>query len=1006
MAVSPGSLLGSYHIISPLGAGGMGEVFLAKHTQLGRQVAIKFPTVTSDKHHAHARFLREAKAVSALNHRNIATIYEYGETEDGQPYLVMEFIKGESLSDLMHSNALTLSRAVEVIADVADALGEAHRNGIIHRDIKPSNVMITERGDVKVLDFGLAKQLNEVVHSDVNQDADTLLATTTKSGMVVGTPLYLSPEQATGDLVDARSDIFALGSLLYECISGRSAFSGKSVIEITAQIIHVDPPLPSTINPGIPPELDRIAVKALAKAPKDRYQSTDEMLVELHEARILIDESLLNQTQRIPPAPKSAHPIALQTLSDLWKRPTLSIGRLIVVGILVGLAGFLVWHFFIRPKPYIPSAQAKELYDFGTNALHDGAYNQASTALQQAISVEPNFALAHARLAEALMELDYVDNAKDEQLRATTLASDRSRLTQLDSLYLDAITASVRRDFSPAIEAYQKIATLLPDDAHVYVDLGRAYENNGDIPKAVNSYLRASELGPNYATAYLRLGILYGRQQDANSARASFDKAEELYKARGNNEGQTEVNFQRGALAVALGQMNEARPPLQQALELAKALDNQPQQIKTMFQLVYVLQNDGASDAAQKLASEALSLAQAKGMQTLVARGLVDLGSIFFSARNYIEAERYIRQALEYSQRYKARRSEAKALFMFGNLRITQGQIEEGVRYEEQALDFYKQNGFRLEASRALTLLARANRSKGNYAAALQAFRDLLTLADEAKDDPQRALSHEGIASVLVRQGSYLEALDHFRENYTINKSLNSLQNVRNSLLNQAYVLGELGFYDDAREKLSEALPAAEQLKSENKSLFSEYLLTEAELALSERNFPEAKGKATESIKLLGEGLTSSLVEAKLVLGSAEALNGARREGKLLCEQALELAIKIGDPWVIARARGYLADALLEIGDATGALTNSLSAQEHFEQSGQLDWSWRMLLIVARASHRVNDVIKAREYAGSANDTLSRFQQKLNTEAFASYAKRPDVQNWQKQLREEFGSSN
>ena len=559
MAVAPGSLLGRYHIISPLGAGGMGEVYLAKHAQLGRHVAIKFPTVKSDKHHAHARFLREAKAVSALSHRNIATIYEYGETDDGQPYLVMELIKGESLSDLMHTSTLTLSRSISIISDVADALSEAHRAGIIHRDIKPSNVMINERGEVKVLDFGLAKQLNDEVFSDVNQDADTLLATTTQSGVVVGTPLYLSPEQATSRPVDARSDIFALGSLLYECITGRSAFSGKSIIEITAEIIKTDPPPPSTINPNVPEELDRITLKALAKAPEDRYQSADDMLVDLRAIRDIVDDDSIHHTQRISRAAQTAHPSALQTLSDILKRPSLSIGRLLIAIVAIGLVSFLVWHFLIRTKPYVPSASAKELYEFGTAALRDGAYNQASTAFQQAVSIEPDFALAHARLAEAMMELDYVDNAKDEQLKATTLAADRARLTDSDSLYLDAITASVRRDFVPAIDAYQKIAKISPNEAHVYVDLGRAYENNGDTKKAVESYLKATELGPNYATAFLRVGILYGRQQDVNSAHSSFDRAEALYKARGNNEGQTEVHFQRGALAVSLGKMEEAR---------------------------------------------------------------------------------------------------------------------------------------------------------------------------------------------------------------------------------------------------------------------------------------------------------------------------------------------------------------------------------------------------------------------------------------------------------------
>src|SRR5437763_9447200 len=214
MAVATGTLLGRYQIISPLGAGGMGEVYLAQDTQLNRRVAIKFPTVKSDEHHAHARFLREARAVSTLSHPHIATIYDYGETPDGKPFIIMEVIKGESLNDLLHTSVLSLARAVEIIADVADALAEAHHHGIIHRDIKPSNVMINERGDVKVLDFGLAKQVDEAKVSSVDHDAETVLETHTQSGVVVGTPLYLSPEQATSVPVDQRSDIFALGALL------------------------------------------------------------------------------------------------------------------------------------------------------------------------------------------------------------------------------------------------------------------------------------------------------------------------------------------------------------------------------------------------------------------------------------------------------------------------------------------------------------------------------------------------------------------------------------------------------------------------------------------------------------------------------------------------------------------------------------------------------------------------------------------------------------------------
>src|SRR5258705_12540366 len=271
-----GQTVSHYRIIDKLVEGGMGVVYLAEDKHLARRVAIKF--LTSTDHHYRARFIREAPAISALSQPNIATVHDYGETDDGQPFIVMEFIKGEILSDLLGGQGVTLVRAVEIVAAIAEALSEAHQQGIVHRDIKPSNVGLTERGQVKVLDFGLVKHLFEQPTDSVDLDAQTLYSTQTRSDVIVGTPLYLSPEQATGKPVDGRSDLFSLGALLYECLTGQSAFSGSSVLEIGAQIIHVTPPAPSRINPQVPRELDRVTMKALEKKAEARYQSAAELL--------------------------------------------------------------------------------------------------------------------------------------------------------------------------------------------------------------------------------------------------------------------------------------------------------------------------------------------------------------------------------------------------------------------------------------------------------------------------------------------------------------------------------------------------------------------------------------------------------------------------------------------------------------------------------------------------------------------------------------------------------
>jgi serine/threonine protein kinase len=237
-----GQTISHYHVVEKLGEGGMGAVYLAEDTHLGRRVAIKF--LTSTDRHYRARFLREARAVSTLSHVHIATVFDYGETTEEQPYLVMELVRGKTIGQLLQDDGLTLSQTVEIVAPVADALSEAHHHGIVHRDIKPSNVVVNERGQVKVLDFGLVKRLFEESTRSVDPEARTRFTTRTRSDVIVGTPLYLSPEQASGREVDGRSDLFSLGALLYECLTGQSAFSGETLLEIGAQVIHVDPPPP------------------------------------------------------------------------------------------------------------------------------------------------------------------------------------------------------------------------------------------------------------------------------------------------------------------------------------------------------------------------------------------------------------------------------------------------------------------------------------------------------------------------------------------------------------------------------------------------------------------------------------------------------------------------------------------------------------------------------------------------------------------------------------------
>ena len=379
------TIISHYRIVDKLGEGGMGIVYLAEDTVLGRRVAIKMLNARrgGEDQHFRQRFLREARAVSALSHPHIATIYDYGES-DGMPFIIMELIEGPTSSDLNRRESLTLPRIIAIIKEVAEALGEAHRVGIIHRDIKPSNVATNKRGEVKVLDFGLAKQLDLSSISD--PEGQTLMQTQTREGMIIGTPMYLSPEQALGVDIDGRSDLFSLGVLLYECIAGKPPFFGQSAVEICAKVLRDDPPPPSQFNAAVTGLLDQVTLKALAKKAEERYQTAAEMIAALDEVQASLAGNAHEPTvtRLLPAEAGTQHTGALATLSDIFKRPRLSIGYVAAGMLLVAAIGFGLW-YFNRGRPHNPSTEAQRLYNTGTEAIRNGSFFQASKALGLAV---------------------------------------------------------------------------------------------------------------------------------------------------------------------------------------------------------------------------------------------------------------------------------------------------------------------------------------------------------------------------------------------------------------------------------------------------------------------------------------------------------------------------------------------------------------------------------------------------------------------------------------------
>jgi serine/threonine protein kinase len=292
-----------YRILDKLGAGGMGEVYLAEDIRLGRQVALKFlPASYQYDPDRRARFLKEARAASALRSPNIAAIYDIGEHEDSM-FIVMEYVRGDLLADKLRRGSVSISEAIDIAMQIADALDEAHSIGIIHRDIKSSNLIVTERGLVKILDFGLAKVLFQQTEDDDSSDRTMLFGKETIPGMVLGTASYMSPEQARGLEIDQRSDLFSLGVVLYEILTGKRPFEGATTSDLLVSILERDPPPLARFSAEVPANLEWIVTKALRKEKKERYQTAKDMAVDLKNLKQALEfEANLIRTTQLDPS--------------------------------------------------------------------------------------------------------------------------------------------------------------------------------------------------------------------------------------------------------------------------------------------------------------------------------------------------------------------------------------------------------------------------------------------------------------------------------------------------------------------------------------------------------------------------------------------------------------------------------------------------------------------------------------------------------------------------------
>ena len=530
MDIVTGTRIDQYEILSRLGEGGMGEVYLAEDHQLGRKVAIKFlPSKFASDKAAKSRLLREARAAATLDHPHICAIYAVSDNGNNN-FIVLQYVKGETLRSRLEREPFQPSDALDVAAQIAEALAEAHAHGIIHRDIKPENVMLTARGQVKVLDFGLAKMLPN--QDSIEPEAATINMLSTP-GIVMGTVPYMSPEQARGELLDQRSDIFSFGVVLYEMLIGKRPFDAKSTAEIMSAILTKETPRLRNSAPSVSGQLDDLVTKCLEKNCDARYQTMYDLIAGLRSIR---EDYASGSSVRLG---RETDQMPTVILTSPAKTPSKFLQRVVLFSIIAVIAAVVLGiytfssQWFSSTKTQVTkssNAAANDLYLRGKVKI--GSENKenndgAIKLLEQAVAADPDFAVAYAELARAY---------------------------SIKSFYFG--TDEQKKQLSEDAEVtVAKALALNPDLAEAHLARGHIlWTHMKGFPheQAIQSFKRAIALNPQLDEAHHQLALVYLHIGLSDKASAELEKTLTI------NPNNTLARYRVGGVKLQLGKYEEA----------------------------------------------------------------------------------------------------------------------------------------------------------------------------------------------------------------------------------------------------------------------------------------------------------------------------------------------------------------------------------------------------------------------------------------------------------------
>jgi tetratricopeptide (TPR) repeat protein/predicted Ser/Thr protein kinase len=960
----PLGTVGHYDLLRPLGSGGMGDVYLARDRTLDRLVAIKILRgATAADGEARRRLHREAKAAAALDHPNICTVYEVGTDEHGRDFIAMQYVEGDTLARRLTEAGLGVKTTLGLVSRIADALDTAHRRGVVHRDLKPQNIIVSPSGEPKLLDFGIAT-LRRLSHDEAGVSTITRLDT----GALAGTPAYMAPEILRGAEADARSDLFSLGVVLYECLTRTRPFSGRTAQETWGRILHVDPEAPSKVLPGVDPALDTVCQRLLAKDPEGRFQTAAEL-------RGALD--VLRQAPGTVPQPT--------------RRPRRWLAAAVVVAT-IGAAGWW-WSTTIRSSLPVPPSDAASWYARGSDAVRQGAFGTGRKALEEAIRIFPDYALAHARLAEALAELDEDRAAQASLIRVSALVPDQSALPEEDGLRLAATQASVLRDHDRAIAAYERLVSLRPTDAGALVDLGRAQEAAGRAKDARASYERATTLDRQFAAGFLRLGVLDGATA-VDPALKSLAEAERLYSLASNVEGVVETRLRRSGILDSAGRSAEALRAAEQAGQLAGQSGLLAQEIRAGLRLGSARVGGGAYAEGQAIVARFVDKAIAAELEGIAADGLIDLAGAQHAAGKLDEAERTLVRATALARQRSLTRLVMRATTQHASVMLDQARWRDALSLLEAPLQYYATTRqARLEAL-ALIIASRAHHNLREPDRAREMAERVRTFAVDHGSPELHALALVNLSRQAWTAGHLPETLARLDETVGLLKGLGDVETLPYTLTNRAEVLILLGRGPEAELALQEVDAGITSGLGTFPSRQRRVAMLRTLRAVVEGHYAEAR-QYTQEVERLGPGLKDETGQLARVLASVAAASTGAGLAVPVVAGSLETTSHGG-----RQVSYWRAVALLERRDARACARELEWVLSSEDGPGGAELIWRATALSALGARQLGRHEAAEAARATSLAAFERLKRQWGDQPASVYAARPDLVRLLTQLRE------